>query len=57
MGVRGYKTDILSTHILIEYILITKLGIQPSEIDKMRMDKINKLLLIHSEVIQIENEK
>ena len=54
---RGYKTDVLSSHIILKYLLITKLGIQPSEIEKMGMQEINQLLIIHAEMIKIENEK
>ena len=54
---RGYKTDVLSSHIILKYLLITKLGIQPSEIEKMGMQEINQLLIIHAEMIKIEKEK
>lgn len=41
---------------ITKYLLISKLGIQPSEIDRMSMSEINKLLIIHLEVVKIENE-
>ena len=53
---RGYKSDISSSHIIIKYLLISKLGIQPSEINKMQMKEMKQLLIIHAEAIKIENE-
>lgn len=56
MGLRGYKTDEKSVHSIIRYLLISKLGISPSEIDKMAMSDIHKLIIIHLEVLKIEKE-
>lgn len=57
MGLNGYKRDEKSTHDIIKYLMISKLGIQPSEVDNMAMREIRKLIIIHSEVLKIEKEK
>lgn len=54
---RGLKTDIASRHYILRYVLITQLNLSIGDIGKLNEKEINRLLVIHHEVLKMKAEK